>query len=120
MPSPHPRLDDLDRLFRSLRDAGFAVGVEESLRIETVLRGLGASPHSAHVALSEVVAAIILTDRDQRPELDRVVELWMQSLVPLQTESTESSDVRFPRSDPASPKRADLHRTEQLNRRRVA
>ncbi len=117
MPSPHPRLDDLDRLFRSLRDAGFAVGVEESLRIETVLRGLGASPHSAHVALSEVVAAILLTDRDQRPELDRVVELWMQSLAPRQT---ESSEIRFPRSDPSSPKHANLLRAQQLKRRRIA
>jgi len=120
MPSLPSRLDDLDRLFRSLRDAGFAVGVEQSLRIETVLRVLGASPQSTDVALSEVVAAIILTDQEHRPELDRVVELWMQSLGPLQTDSPETADLRLPLSDSSLAKRVELRRTEQRNRRRVA
>lgn len=82
MPLAPPRLVDLERLLRSLRDAGFRIGVEQSLRLEAVLRQLGAAPPSTQVDFVDVVAAIVLTDATARPQLQQLVEAWVQTLAP--------------------------------------
>jgi len=66
----------IEQLCRSLRSAGLPVGIDEELRLHTVLAGLDPSDSTQ---LTDIIAAIVLKSQRQRQDFDRVVTAWVST-----------------------------------------
>ncbi len=64
------------QLCRALRSAGLTVGIEEELRLHTVLAGLDPSDQTQ---LTDVIAAIVLKSQRQRQDFERVITAWVSA-----------------------------------------
>ena len=87
------------QLCRALRSTGLTVGIEEELRLHTVLAGLDKFDQTQ---LTDAIAAIVLKSQRQRQDFERVITAWVSThrrLPQPQPETTPDGP-----SQPARPK----------------